>query len=122
MESHLKCLDLTFNADSTSSESNLVLVGKLISHKIINPKAITYVLLSTWNLGPNVQVSPTDKNMVTCTFQNAKDRQKIAESGLWSVKGSILNLKRWDPNLTYSEIDFSTCTLWVQIHNLPPNR
>ena len=28
-------------------------------------------------------------------------------------------LKRWSPELTWQEVEFSTSTLWVQIHGLP---
>ena len=28
-------------------------------------------------------------------------------------------LKRWSPELTWQEVEFSTSTIWVQIHGLP---
>ena len=40
---------------------------------------------------------------------------------LHSVKyrGGHLVLKKWSPDITWQEIDFSTTTLWAQIHGLP---
>ena len=29
-------------------------------------------------------------------------------------------LKRWSPDLTWQEVDFSTSLVWVQVHGLPP--
>ena len=28
-------------------------------------------------------------------------------------------LKRWSPDLTWQEVDFSTSSIWVQVHVLP---
>ena len=29
-------------------------------------------------------------------------------------------LKKWSPNLTWQEVDFSTSSVWVQVRGLPP--
>lgn len=115
-----QCLDLSFNAPHIDAIHDLTLVGRLTTHKSINNEAIIAVLATAWNLGPNIQITPPDTKTVSCTFKYAKDRDKITEVGPWAVKGAILNLKRWPPNRTIEEIDFSLCPLWVQIHNLPP--
>ena len=31
-------------------------------------------------------------------------------------------LKRWSPDLTWQGVDFSTSSVWVQVHGLPPFR
>lgn len=36
----------------------------------------------------------------------------------WAFMVFMISLKRWDPNKTMNEIDFSKCLFWIQIHNL----
>lgn len=123
MTATLDCLDLIFNEEEDNIATDLTLVGKLISTKIIiNSFAIIVVLHSTWNLGPNVSFKALGQNMVTYIFKNSKDRQRIENVGPWSIKGHLLNLQQWDPSLSLNEVDFSVCKVWVQIHNSPPNR
>lgn len=45
------CLDLDINDEFENSSSALNLVGRLLTDKNINHKAITVVLTSAWNLG-----------------------------------------------------------------------
>lgn len=98
-------LDLSFNAPAHEEANNLAFIGHLISKKSINNKAIIVVLHSTWNLGPNVLIKPIDRNLISCTFKRKADMDKIEETGPWSIKGALLNLKRWSPELSLDEVD-----------------
>lgn len=60
--------------------------------------------------------------MVVCQFRKTEYRDRIAETGPWAVKGALLNLQQWPPNLTLEDVSFSHCNILIQIHNLPPNR
>lgn len=97
-------------------------MGKVISHKPLNNKAIIFVLQSSWNLGPNVDIKVIDTNLVTASFVRPTNRTRILNNSPWTIKGSILNLQIWNPSLPLDEIDFTCVPLWVQIHHLPPNR
>ncbi len=39
--------------------------------------------------------------------------------GPWNIKGSLLVLKPWTPEVTFDEVELSTCPFWVQVHGLP---
>lgn len=97
-------------------------MGRLLSQKTINYKAITVVLHNSWNLGSNICIKALDRNMVSCTFLRSEDMDKIENSGPWAVKGALLNLQMWSPELNLKEVSFSHCNFWIQVHNLPPNR
>lgn len=81
MATHINCLDLSFNESTVTELTNLSLVGRLLSHKTINNKAIISVLHNTWNLGANVQIKALDRNLVSCTFRRVEDRDRIEAAG-----------------------------------------
>lgn len=86
-------LDLEFNKVLENHDTSLMLVGKAISNKSINFKAIQSVLTTTWNLGPNVRISQMDNNVFSSAFKNARDRDKVEQTRPWIVKGATICLK-----------------------------
>lgn len=62
-------LELTINEPSNKSLNDCFLVGKLLTNKVINFRAIQLVLTTAWNLGPNKSIKSLDKNIIACTFQ-----------------------------------------------------
>lgn len=121
MENIPPCLELSFNEPTFNKLSSHTLIGKLITNKIVNFKAIDNVLQTTWNLGVNVSIKPIDRNMISYTFRKASDRDRIKETGPWSIKGALLNMQKGFPELSFEEVTFSFCQFWIQIHNLPSN-
>lgn len=115
-------LDLTINDDTINVDHALTLVGKLLSAKAINFRAITTILGTSWNLGSNVTFQSLDKLTFTCSFKFQHDKDRILASGSWAIKGTTINFQPWPPHLNLTKIDFSQCPFWVQIHDLPPNR
>lgn len=55
-------------------------------------------------------------------FLESRRQRSNCRGGPWSIKGALLNLKRWSPDLTLNEVSFSHCNFWIQIYNLPLNR
>uniref|UniRef100_A0A2N9FSP0 CCHC-type domain-containing protein n=1 Tax=Fagus sylvatica TaxID=28930 RepID=A0A2N9FSP0_FAGSY len=48
--------------------------------------------------------------------------RRVWERRPWSFKGEHLILKRYEPDWSLNDIDFSVTDFWVQIHGLPLNR
>lgn len=69
-----------------------------------------------------MQINLFNKNTISCTFTYGKDCECIWDASPWAVKGYILNLIKWPPNLALEEVDFHMCNLWVQVHNLSQNK
>jgi hypothetical protein len=45
--------------------------------------------------------------------------QTILDQGPWNVRGSLLLLKPWSPDLALDEVNLNLCSFWVQVHGLP---
>ena len=43
----------------------------------------------------------------------------IIREGPWNVRGSLLLLQPWSPELAIDEVKLQFCTFWVQVHDLP---
>ena len=67
-------------------------------------------------------VSSIDKNVFLFSFNHEVDVLWVWERRPWSFKGEHLILKKYDPEWSLNEVDFSTTDFWVQSHGLPLNR
>lgn len=101
------------------TNSNLTLIGTIISSKSIGLSIVRGVVLKAWKPMFPLEVSRMDNNLFLFRFQHEADASKVFHRRPWSIKGGHLILKRWDPNLSWREIVFNSSTLWVQIHGLP---
>ena len=77
------------------------------------------IIEKAWKLSHSIQVQRIDRNIFLFTFGHEVDRQLAFNRRPWTIKGAHLILKPWTPDLSWHEMDFSTSTLWVQIHGLP---
>lgn len=94
------------------------LLGLIIS---LNPPSLATVcdfLHQAWKFASpfSVDILPGDRFPFTVS---AKDLvAKIMENGPWNVKGALMVVKPWPPELTIDEVDLSSYAFWVQVHGL----
>lgn len=67
-------------------------------------------------------MSSIDKNVFLFSFNHEVDVLRVWERRPWSFKGEHLILKKYDPEWSLNEVDFSTTDFLVQSHGLPLNR
>lgn len=101
------------------TNSNLTLIRKIISSKSIGLSIVRDVVLKAWKPMFPLEVSQMENNLFLFRFQHEADANKVFHRRPWSIKGGHLILKRWDPKLSWREIEFNSSTIWVQIHGLP---
>lgn len=53
-------------------------------------------------------------------FVSENDKKKVMDRGPWSVKGSHVIIKEWDPNTPFDNITFDEIFFWIKVHSFPP--
>ncbi|KAM7511186.1 hypothetical protein LguiB_010061 [Lonicera macranthoides] len=112
-------LVLEDNAKAAFQIDRFHLVGKILSDKILKKTGIIQIAKSSWSTRGKFSISAWGDNVYVINFELEDDCTKILEASPWAFMGYMMNLKRWDPIKSISEIDFSRCLFWIQIHNLP---
>jgi hypothetical protein len=64
-----------------------------------------------------VETLAPNKFLLGVTHEDHLDR--ILRFGPWNVKGSLLLLQQWSPDLAIAEVELTQCLFWVQVHGLP---
>nr|POE74969.1 hypothetical protein CFP56_26549 [Quercus suber] len=112
------CLELPPN-QASPGPSNLNLIGKLITSKAIGTSIIKDILFREWKPSLPMDVQRMGRDIFLFTFQHGADLFTAFHRRPWSIRGSHLILKCWNPELAWHEVDFSTLSFWVQVHGLP---
>ena len=99
--------------------SAITIIRKLLSPKILSLPVIKEVVTKAWRPLYPLEVLKLDPNIFLFKFQHETDAQKTFIKWPWSIRGGHLILKKWNPCLTWKEVDFSKTTLWIQVHGLP---
>jgi hypothetical protein len=95
------------------------LLGCIISPHPPSVFTIREILLHAWKFASpfSIDLLPGDRLLFSVSSLILVD--KILDNGLWNIKGVLLVVKPWPPELSIEEVTLSTCVFWVQVHGLP---
>jgi hypothetical protein len=114
------CLDLQIElCPPTQTHPALNLIGKIISKKNFLASVVLDIIQKAWRPHRPVLVKKIDRNIFLFTFEHEIDLKLAFDRRPWTLRGAHLVLKKWRPELTWQEVDFSSSTFWVQVHGLP---
>lgn len=115
----LEVLDLEERTGETGVTRNFCLVGKVAQNKSLAAPIIQNILMAAWKTRAPFHVVDWNNNVFLFQFENEEDKRDVYLESPWSITNSLLNLQPLKEGMTVSEVDFSTCPMWVQIHGLP---
>ena len=103
---------------SADVQSKLMLIGKILSLKPFSRLIVKDIITKSWNTVDEVELSVVDKNIFIFSFKHEADVRRAWDHRPWSIKGEHLILKKFMPDQSLNEVDFSTSDFWVQAHGL----
>lgn len=86
-------LDLTINDPSTTVFNDLTLIGRIVSNKMINFKAIKTILTNVWSTGSDLQISSLERNLFAYVFGKSSGKERVLATSPWSIRGHIVILQ-----------------------------
>lgn len=95
------------------------LTGKLSSAKPPHPQWVRDTLVAAGKFANPIEIEtvPSDKFMFK-VFQRSH-AERILQQGPWNVRGFLLILKPWPPELAFEEVELTIYPFWIQVHGLP---
>jgi hypothetical protein len=115
-------LVLVFLDEPTPNREAFALIGKVLSLKPINTQIMRHTLAVSWSFAIPIVVESIDHNKFLLGVSDPAHLDTILNQVPWNIRGSLLLLKQWSPELAITEIELTHCPFWVQIHGLPrPN-
>ena len=100
----------------------ILLIGKILSKKSFPKMLVKEILSKAWNVVNDVEISVVDRNVFVFSFQHKADVRRAWDRRPWLIKGEHLILKRFSPEHSLAEVEFSTTEFWIQVHDLPLDR
>ncbi|XP_060673331.1 uncharacterized protein LOC132803803 [Ziziphus jujuba] len=112
-------LELEADEENAHRLSQLWLVGKVLSPKIVKKNIVQSIIRHVWFTDEEVRVDHLHPNVFLFCLKSVLDRNRIWRKRPWSINGAHLVLREWRPDSSFEEINFHLSTFWIQIHGLP---
>ncbi|KAH7855056.1 hypothetical protein Vadar_020715 [Vaccinium darrowii] len=115
----LEILDLEEGTGDSGVNNSKCLVGKVFQGKNLRASILSDILKVAWRTRAPFYVDEWNNNVFLFRFENEEDRSSIIREGPWSVMNNLLVLIPLMDGMVVSELNFTACPFWVQIHGLP---
>lgn len=120
-DSTFKPIKLHYSFDNSPSNSPPTLLIHILSLNRMNPNSVKSVLKIVWRTEGDITFNHMAFNTFLVRLSTETDKRKILAGCPWSVKGSRVLLKEWEPNIPFDKVTFNEAIFWIQVHSLPPN-
>lgn len=115
-------LDLSINDYLSSPFNEFTLIGQVVSDRMMNFRAIKATLSNVWDFGSKISITSVDCNKFACSFENQENINRVLAACPMFIKGHIILLQKWSPELSMEKNFFRISPFCIQIHNIPLNR
>lgn len=105
--------------DDGRAEADDLLLGKLLTDKGYNKKALKAVIGNLWNVKKGLEISETQNSILKFQFGSTEEKKKVLDNEPWLFDKALPCLS--DPAEVSSggPGQFTSTKFWTQIHGLP---
>ncbi|XP_060965472.1 uncharacterized protein LOC133034398 [Cannabis sativa] len=120
-EEDLSELTVGHEGEEEGIDDRWCLVGRFLSHRVIDFDKMQNILASLWQPGMGMFVKKLEENRFLFQFYHEVDIQRVINGSPWTFDRMQLIIQRLpvggDPNL----IQLNHLDIWVQIHDVKPD-
>lgn len=109
----------------TSHEDDMdipAIVGKIHANRTFAPSVVMSTMKAAWSFIREFSTEEMAPNIFLFKLSSMEDQEQVLTQTPWNVRGHIMVVKPWSPELTLPEVDFFSKGMWVQAHGLLWNR
>lgn len=112
--------ELVFEGDVEEvNKYDLCLVGRFLSEKSINVKAMKSKLADVWKPAMGINIKEIDSSLFLFQFFHKEDLQWVLNGGPWSFDNIMLVLNMIPPGESPVRVPLFFLNIWIQIYDLP---
>ena len=88
-------------------ECSQSLMGKLLTEKKQNLRALKNTLRTAWKIGQNLKIVEVGNDILQFKFANKYQIRWVETNGPWNYENNLMLLKRWERGMTTGNISFT---------------
>ena len=97
-------------------ECSQSLMGKLLTDKKQNLRALKNTLRTAWKIGQNLKIVEVGNDILQFKFANEYQLRWVETNGPWNYENNLMLLKRWERgmmtgNISFTHSPFGVCLL-----------
>lgn len=99
--------------------SEHVLVAKFLTRRALNMEVVARIFRPLWRTKESFHITNAGNNVLLFAFDLEVDVEKVLLGEPWSFDCHLVVLQLFDGSKPLKDLDFKSCSFWVQIHDLP---
>ena len=100
-------------------EGKAWLVGKLLTTRSFNKKAMLSTLKVVWKISRNAEVTVLESNLFIFKFASLKDKQRVINGSPWSFNKNLIVFNDYNGDLRDLDYKFESAQFWVRVYGHP---
>lgn len=107
------------DAVTEQDKDSFVLIGRFLTERNINFKAMQNVLSTVWRPKEGVEIYDIGEMRYSFVFYHPMDVQKVVDGGPWAFEQGMLVYKQLARGEDPKEIPLNEVEIWIQIYDIP---
>lgn len=105
--------------EAKPQQPTYVLVGRFLTEKNINFRAMQNVIASLWRPKEGMEIHDIGGHRYSFVFYHVLDMQKVLDGGPWTFEQNLLAYHKLGDNEDPHLVNLHKSDIWVQIYDLP---